>query len=104
MITQAITAFTNAFMQPFQVVAHEINAVVILNLAVLVETLFVFNAHAVLRNIAIWVAIIFTQVGENIVNPLLVNFPATIRVHFAARHFVGFKEPFRHKRAVRVNQ
>ncbi len=83
---------------------NKINAVLIVNLAVFNKVLLIFDTHAVFRNKAAGVAVMVAQVNQNIVNTRLVDFPAAVRVHLAARHLVAIKEPLRHKRRLRVHR
>ena len=87
-----------ALMQPAQVLADEVDAVAVGDLAIGgAKLLLTFDAHAVFRNKTARVAVVITQISNNIVNTWLVNFPATVRVHFTPRHFVIIKQPLRHK-------
>ena len=103
MIAEAAAAFLQRPVQPFQVPADKLDAVIIINPAILFEAQFMLHAHAVFRNETARVTVVFPQIGQNVVNALLVDFPATVRVHFAPRHDIVIEEPFRHKRTFRVD-
>lgn len=103
MVTKAMTTLVNAFMQPFKMFRDKLNTVIVVNLIVLNKTLLVFYTHAVFRNKTVRVAIIITQIRNNIVNARLIDFPATVRIHFTSRHFVIIKQRLWHKRRVRID-
>ncbi|MNY42442.1 hypothetical protein D3C86_1773310 [compost metagenome] len=62
-----------------------------------------FDTHTIFGDIAWDISIVVAQVDQYVINTALIYFPAAIRVHFAAWHFVILEEPVRQERGVRVD-
>ena len=72
MVANTVGALFNGFHNPFQVVAYKLNAVVVLDFALLIaETVLMFHAHAVFRD---------AHIGAGGINPLLVLFGAGAQI------------------------
>ena len=105
MVAQALTPLAYSLVYPAQVITDESDAIVVLDLAILAEELLLtLHAHAVFGDEAGNVAVVVAQVSKDVVDALLVNLPATVRVHLASRHLVVVKEPLGHEGAGGVDR
>ena len=98
MISTAITPLENGGMDPLQMAANKIDAVIIFHLAIITnEAVLAFHTHAIFRDIAGDVSVVVPQVDQDVVDAPLIDFPTPIGVHLATRHLVIFEEPIRQK-------
>lgn len=80
MIAFTLRAFRQRAVQPFQVLANKVDAVIVLHPPIGADKrLFALNAHAVFRNITRQIAVVFFQIHQDVVQPLFVDLPAAVR-------------------------
>ena len=68
-----------------QMTLDKVNTIIILNHSIFAEFIFTFNAHPILCQHPLDIAIVFLDILSDMVNPLLIDFPATVGIDFTAR-------------------
>ncbi|CKV13815.1 Uncharacterised protein [Mycobacterium tuberculosis] len=73
---------------------YKVNTVIILNHSILTEFFFPFNTHTILSQHPFNIAIIFLDILGDVINPLLINLPTTVRIDFTSRHHIRLVKMF----------
>ena len=85
-----------------KVTFDKVNTVIILNHTIFAEFIFTFNAHPILCQHPLDIAIVFLDVLGNVINSLLVDFPTTVWIDLTTGHDVRLIEMLRQERAVKM--
>ena len=85
-------------MELAQMAFNKVNPVIVLDHAIFTEFLFTLDSHAIFRQHPLNIAVVFLDVLCNIVDSLLINFPATVRINLATKHNIRLIEMIWQKR------
>ena len=92
-------------MHPLQVLRDEVDPVTVLDAAIRIAIAFLpLDPHPVLRDEALDVPVVLTKVRQDVIDALLVNFPAAMTVHLPSRHLIIIEQVLRHERCLRVRK